>query len=420
MKKVLLWLIIPLAVLLLVGCDQLGQEEPELKTVYVASERVDCEGEGPQTCYLVKENTENDWGLWYFDIEGLDYEPGYEYELVVAENQVENPPAGGSSITWSVQEVVSKTPVAGGDTGETGEADPTGTETGSAEEPPVQLSFEPIVVEDLGLTTVAPADWPRIEGDPLLRDAWGPGQYNFVAFHAVPGDDVQAAMAQLLSTTPEQLAGGSVEGDYWEEQIGSYAWGMYSIDKPDVGLMQTVSMTEQDGTVYVVSLFVETEQKDTILLPVLENFAIMTDPQSAEIDTAEGQETGAETGEESLVESTDLTNTRWLLTMFDDGTGQFLDVLPGVEITALFAEDGRVSGSAGCNDYVSLFSVDGDDLSISLPAMTRRDCAELDGMMLHETSYLGNLTSVAAYELQDNTLHLSNEAGQVVLIYQAP
>ncbi len=344
MKKVLLWLVIPLVVLLLVGCNQLGQEEPE-----------------------------------------------------------------------------SKTPVAGGSTGETAEANPSGTEAESSEEPPAQVTFESIIAEDLGITTVAPSDWPRIEGDPLLKDAWGSGQYRFVAFHSVPGEDVQSAMAQLLSTTPDQLADGSIEGDYWEEQIGNYAWGMYAIDNPEVGLVQTVSMTAQDGTVYVVSLFVETDQKDTILFPVLENFAIIADdPQSAEIDIVETDETEAETGEESPAGSTDLMNTNWHLTMFDDGTGQFENVLPGMEITAVFAADGRVSGSAGCNDYVSLFEVDGDTLSVSLPAMTRRECAELDGLMLQETSYLGNLTTVAAFQLQDNTLQLVNEAGDVVLVYQMP
>ena len=55
MNKHLLWLLIPLIALPLVGCDQLGlNEESNLKTVYVGPEKVDCEGDGPQTCYLIK------------------------------------------------------------------------------------------------------------------------------------------------------------------------------------------------------------------------------------------------------------------------------------------------------------------------------------------------------------------------------
>ena len=418
MKKVLLWLVIPFVILLFVGCDQLNQEEAELKTIFVGPDRVDCEGEGPQTCYLVKENATDSWGLYYSEIEGLDYEAGYTYEVIVAENQVENPPAGGSSMTWTVQEVISKTPVTDG-VGETASAAPTNTEVEPAEETPVPISFKPIVVEDLGITTVAPADWPRIEGDPLLRDAWGPGQYRFVAFHSVPGDDVQSAMAQLLGTTPEELVDGSIEGEFWEEQIGNYTWAMYSIDNPKVGLVQTVSMTEHGGTVFVVSLFVETEQKETILQPVLQNFAISAETQIAEIDAVEKQETESETGEAGVVGSTALMNINWALTMVSDGTGQLVEVLPGAEITAVFGTDGRVSGSAGCNDYASLFRDDGDDLSISLPALTRKICNEPDGIMLLETSYLGNLPSVSAYQLQDNMLQLLNEGGEVILVYLA-
>ena len=218
-------LTIPLAIWLLAGCDQLNQKESELKTIFIGPDRVDCEGEGPQTCYLVKENVEDGWGLWYYEIEGLDYETGYVYELIVAESQVENPPAGSSSIVWTVQEVVSKTEVVESSTSETAENIPDDVGSETAEELSPQQTFKPILIEDLGIKSVAPADWPKIEGDPLLKYAWGPGQFRFMAFHSVPGENVQIAMAQLLSSTPEQLAEGSVEGDYWEEQIGSYDLG---------------------------------------------------------------------------------------------------------------------------------------------------------------------------------------------------
>jgi hypothetical protein len=97
MKKHLLWLLVPLIALSLVGCDQLGTDaDSNLKTVYVGPEKVDCEGEGPQTCYQIKENPDDPWSLYYYEIDGFEYEPGYEYELIVSEKQEENPPAGGS------------------------------------------------------------------------------------------------------------------------------------------------------------------------------------------------------------------------------------------------------------------------------------------------------------------------------------
>jgi heat shock protein HslJ len=376
---------------------------------------VDCEGEGPQTCYLVKENREDEWSLYYFEIDGFEYEPGYEYELIVSENNVENPPAGGSSINWTLEEVVNKTPVAESSTDETAESEPAGEEVETSEEPPAQVKFVPIAVEDLGVTTVAPADWPKIEDDPLLKDAWGPGQYRFMAFHSVAGDDVQEAMARLLSTTVEELADGTVEGEYWQEEIGGHTWVMYAIDNPDVGLVQTVSMTGQEGTVYVVSLFIETAQKDAVLQPVLENFVIEGDPGAGEAVVGEAEVDEAE--EESGAGSADLIDTSWVLTTYDDGSGQLVNVMPGVEVTALFAEDGRVSGSASCNNYVSLYTIEGNNLTISLPAMTRQECVDPPDIMLQETGFLGDLTTAVSYQIEGNELQLLNEDGGIILTF---
>jgi heat shock protein HslJ len=421
MKKYLLWLLIPLIALSLVGCDQLGSdEESNLKTVYVGPERVDCEGEGPQTCYLIKENPEDEWSLWYEEIDGFDFEPGYEYELIVSGNEVENPPAGGSSITWTLQEVVDKTPVAEVSSDETDENGPAAEEVETSDELLAQIEFVPIVVEDLGITTVAPVDWPKIEDDPLLKDAWGPGQYEFVAFHSVVGDDVQEAMAKLLSTTAEELADGTVEGEYWQEEIGGHTWAMYAIDNPDVGLVQTVSMTDQEGTVYIVSLFIETAQKDAVLQPVLENFVIEGDPVADGSGAGEAEVDEVEAEEESSAGSANLVESNWVLTTYDDGSGQLANVMPGVEVTALFTTDGRVSGSAGCNDYVSLYNVEDNSVTISLPAMTRKDCVNPPGIMIQETGFLGDLTTVASYQIKGNELQLLDEEGKVILTFLSP
>ena len=142
-----------------------------------------------------------------------------------------------------------------------------------AEEPtPAPLSFMPVSVEDLGIETVVPAEWPKIENDSLLEHAWGPGQYTFIAFYVVPGEDKRAAMAELLNSSTDKLANGSIEGSYVEEQLGNYDWALYSIDNPEVNLAQSVSMTTQDGKVYVVSLFVETNDQEAIMQAALENF----------------------------------------------------------------------------------------------------------------------------------------------------
>lgn len=85
--------------------------EPETKTIFVGPEMVECEGVGPQQCLQIKENPEDEYGLWYSPIEGFDYEPGYEYELVVAVEEDPDAPADASTINLVLVEEVSKTAV---------------------------------------------------------------------------------------------------------------------------------------------------------------------------------------------------------------------------------------------------------------------------------------------------------------------
>lgn len=82
----------------------------EIVTLYVGPEQVDCVGVAPQKCLLVRESTEVDYSYFYGNIEGFEYEPGYNYELQVNQIPVENPPADGSSIRWTLIEVVEKVP----------------------------------------------------------------------------------------------------------------------------------------------------------------------------------------------------------------------------------------------------------------------------------------------------------------------
>jgi hypothetical protein len=91
-----------------------GNEEStsdvEIVTMFVAPEKVECVGVAPQECLQVRYAPNEDYQLFYSSIEGFDYEPGYDYELLVQKTPVDNPPADGSSIQWTLVEVVSKLP----------------------------------------------------------------------------------------------------------------------------------------------------------------------------------------------------------------------------------------------------------------------------------------------------------------------
>ena len=81
------------------------------KVIFVGAEQVDCEGVGPQKCLWVKEDIDGEWELFYDTIVGFSWESGFIYELRVRVDQVQNPPADGSSMLWTLMEVVEKTAV---------------------------------------------------------------------------------------------------------------------------------------------------------------------------------------------------------------------------------------------------------------------------------------------------------------------
>jgi heat shock protein HslJ len=91
--------------------------------------------------------------------------------------------------------------------------------------------------------------------------------------------------------------------------------------------------------------------------------------------------------------------------------------IPGTELTATFAEDGTLSGSAGCNQYTASYvAVDGI-LEISPPASTRKFCAEPAGVMDQEASYLAALQQTARYRIGENGLELLRADGTFVATY---
>ena len=94
-----------LSLVLLASCQK---EAFETKTLMVADHQVDCVGEAPQQCLLIKERESDNWQFFYGGIEGFDYEPGFEYKLEVKVYDVKNPPADGSSKRYVLKRIINK------------------------------------------------------------------------------------------------------------------------------------------------------------------------------------------------------------------------------------------------------------------------------------------------------------------------
>ena len=77
----------------------------------------------------------------------------------------------------------------------------------------------------------------------------------------------------------------------------------------------------------------------------------------------------------------------WTLISMLAGTGTS-NVLPGTTITAIFAKDGTISGSAGCNKYIASYNSGVNTLTIGALVTTPMTCNSPTGIMNQEQIFL--------------------------------
>jgi heat shock protein HslJ len=91
--------------------------------------------------------------------------------------------------------------------------------------------------------------------------------------------------------------------------------------------------------------------------------------------------------------------------------GSLVDPIEGTVITADF-EDGGVSGIASCNNYFGSYETDGDSITFGPMGTTLMACE--DAVSAQEIAYLSNLGSADTFDVDGDTLTLSQ--GDTVLV----
>ncbi len=107
----------------------------------------------------------------------------------------------------------------------------------------------------------------------------------------------------------------------------------------------------------------------------------------------------------------------WELTGYNNGQGGVVSPVAGTTISAIFGDDGQVTGSAGCNNYFSSYSVSGMDIAIGPVGSTKMYCESPDGAMEQESRYLTLLGEAAMFERAPKTLTLRDAGGSILLSY---
>jgi heat shock protein HslJ len=313
----------------------------KIMTLYVGPELQECVGVAPMECMLVKEDPEGEYELFYSQIEGFTFEPGYEYELLVMVEDVANAPADASSKKYTLVEIVNQTPAAGG---------------------AMAASLEGLTWE---LESYANADGEMTE---VLPDA--PVTASFVD--------------------------GNVSGSAGCNRY----FASYTVD----GASLTVGAV---GTTVMMCPEPIMAQESAYLAALSAAASYQIVDGKLEIADADGNVLLIF----HVQEPTTLTGVTWYAVSVNNGRGAVQGLVAGTEITALFGEDGSLSGSAGCNNYSAQYTTDGDAISIGPAAMTMMMCVDPEGVMEQEMAYVTALSNATVYAIQGNALELRDSGG---------
>ena len=110
----------------------------------------------------------------------------------------------------------------------------------------------------------------------------------------------------------------------------------------------------------------------------------------------------------------DLPGTAWQLVSMDGRAP-----VEGSTISLVYHDEHRLSGDAGCRDYVAVYQADGDDLELLFQAMLGPDCAE-DRLREQEGTYSTMLEGAANYRLAGGQLEILTIRGESLLFEPLP
>jgi putative lipoprotein len=108
-----------------------------------------------------------------------------------------------------------------------------------------------------------------------------------------------------------------------------------------------------------------------------------------------------------------LLGTTWRLVSIEGR-----EALAGVRVTAVFGDQNRVSGTAGCNAYAGSATLEGDRLKVGSMITTLMACGA-EGVMPQEGAYLAALAKATAYRVVGTELQLGPAPGAATLVFRA-
>jgi heat shock protein HslJ len=111
-----------------------------------------------------------------------------------------------------------------------------------------------------------------------------------------------------------------------------------------------------------------------------------------------------------------LTSTTWKLGWFDDTKGVWSKVAEGSTITATFLNEGKVTGSGGCNGYSADYQLGSTPrIWFRRPDVPDRLCQTPNGVMSQESAYFTDLEWAETYSITNGQLLIFDKTNKKIL-----
>lgn len=110
--------------------------------------------------------------------------------------------------------------------------------------------------------------------------------------------------------------------------------------------------------------------------------------------------------EYSRGETAALAGATWNVISYYNGRDAIASVINGTTLTAVFSDDGSLTGSTGVNDYRATYRTEGQKISIEPPAITTGNSSPDPAAMRQQADYLAALTLAVSYGMRGNVLEM--------------
>jgi heat shock protein HslJ len=111
-----------------------------------------------------------------------------------------------------------------------------------------------------------------------------------------------------------------------------------------------------------------------------------------------------------------LVGTKWMMVNYNNGRGGFQSADASGVVTALFAQDGTLSGNGGVNTYSSTYTT--AESSIKIEPIVSTKMAGPEALMTQETAYFAALEKSTTYAMEGDQMTLRDATGAAMVGYQ--